>query len=450
MLIANGSLITGRAVDVRTVGDRIAEVGPHLTASPGEEVIDLAGGTVLPGLHDHHVHLRAMAAAAHSVRVGPDTVHGREGLRDALRTATPDPTGWIRGIGYHESVAGRLDRHVLDAIEPVHPVRVQHRTGAMWFVNTPGLVRLGLRDHETGRLYRSDRALAAHTGGAAPDLASISRQLLSHGVTGVTEATPDLTDDDVTYLQKSLVDDTLCQRLHILRAPAPVTHPRLTFGPTKRILDDDVDLSEFTDWLAAQRTAGQAVAVHCVTTFQLIVAITALQSVGAASGDRIEHASVVPDDLLDTLVDLGVTVVTQPNFVAERGDEYLADVPADERAGLWRLASLVRAGVPLAGSTDAPFGHHDPWAAMRAACERRTPSGAELGTAEKLTPRAALQLFLGGPASPTVPRRVEVGAVADLCLLDATPDQVLTELPSGSVTHTVIAGVSTPLDPAGS
>nr|WP_221246968.1 amidohydrolase family protein [Gordonia humi] len=438
-MIVGGSLIDGRRADVRIVGDRIVAVAPDISPVD-DEVIDLAGGTVLPGLHDHHVHLRAMAAAAQSVRVGPAHVRGREGLRAALRTAEPDAAGWIRGVGYYETVSGDLDRHVLDEVEPHRPVRVQHRTGAMWFVNTAGLRRLGIADHETGRLYREDRALATHTRGADPGPAEISRQLLSYGVTGVTEATPDLTDDDVAYLHRSLTDETLRQRVHLLRAPAPPRHPRLSFGPTKRIIDDDVELVEFTDWLVAQRAAGRAVAVHCVTTFQLVVTITALQTVGTVPGDRIEHAAVVPHELLTVVADLGVVVVTQPNFVAERGDEYLADVAASEHPGLWRLASLVAAGIPVAGSTDAPFGDHDPWAAMRAACTRQTPSGATLGLGERLSRRAALELFLGSPETPAVPRRVEVGATADLCLLDVSPDEVLNEFTADAVTRTVIGG----------
>lgn len=440
MLITNGSLITGEVVDVRIVGDRIGEVGPGLIPAGDEDLIDLTGGTVLPGLHDHHVHLRAMAAAAASVAVGPAAVRGRDGLHDALRSATPDAASWIRAVGYHESVAGDLDRHVLDSLESRRPIRIQHRTGAMWFVNTPGLQRLGIADHDTGRLYREDRALAAHTGDAEIDLAPISTRLLRYGVTGVTEATPDLSADDVAYLQRSLAEHRLHQRLHVLRAPVPLTHPRLSFGPTKRIIDDDVDLAEFIDWLTRLRSTGTAVAVHCVTTVQLVVTLTALQAAGTVPGDRIEHAAVVPDTLLGAIADLGVTVVTQPNFVAERGDEYLADVPADELPGLWRLKSFVDAGVPLAASTDAPFGHDDPWAAMRAACERTAPSGAELGCAERLTPRAALEMFLGHPAAPSVPRRVKVGALADLCLLDAAPDQVLDALSAGLVTHAIVGG----------
>ena len=64
-------------------------------------MVDAAGGALLPGLHDHHVHLMAMAAARDSVDVGT------AGLA-ALRTAPGDD--WVRAVGYHESIAGPLDR----------------------------------------------------------------------------------------------------------------------------------------------------------------------------------------------------------------------------------------------------------------------------------------------------------------------------------------------------
>ena len=139
-----------------------------------------------------------------------------------------------------------------------------------------------------------------------------------------------------------------------------------------------------------------------MTAAQLLVTIAALRETGTHSGDRIEHAAVVPSDCLADLADLGVTVVTQPNFVAERGDQYLDEVPAVEHDQLWRVASLLRAGVPVALSTDMPFGDGDPWAAMRAAVHRITPSGAVLGSNERISARTALTMFLGSAEHPPV------------------------------------------------
>ncbi len=63
MLLRNGHLVDpGQAIDgvtdIRIEGDHIAEVGPDLPVKPGEEMMDLAGLYVIPGLIDLHVHLR--------------------------------------------------------------------------------------------------------------------------------------------------------------------------------------------------------------------------------------------------------------------------------------------------------------------------------------------------------------------------------------------------------
>ena len=169
-------------------------------------------------------------------------------------------------------------------------------------------------------------------------------------------------------------------------------------APGKRILHDDrLDVDELIGWVGDHHDDDVPVALHCVTHAQLVVALAALRSAGGHPRDRIEHAAVVPDDMVADLVDVGVTVVTQPNFVAERGEHYLRDVPIDEHPQLWRVASLLRAGIPMAASTDAPFGGMDPWAAMRAAVHRTTAGGDVLGPDERISAEEALRLFLGHP-----------------------------------------------------
>jgi predicted amidohydrolase YtcJ len=175
------------------------------------------------------------------------------------------------------------------------------------------------------------------------------------------------------------------------------------------------------------------VAVHCVTAAQLVVAIAALRSAGTHPRDRIEHAAMVPEDAVADLVELGVTVVTQPNFLAERREQYAREIPADERPLLWRLGSLIAAGIPVAASTDAPFGQLDPWAAMRAAVNR--------DAAERVTPAAALGLFLGSADRPAERRAVKPGQPGDLCVLKVQPDVALGKLASDMVAATIIGGL---------
>ncbi|WAC91281.1 amidohydrolase family protein [Mycobacterium sp. Aquia_213] len=426
MLIQRATLLAGTVTDIR-VGARIEDMGEHLEPRRGETVLDAHGGTVLPGLHDHHVHLRSAASAMDSLMLGPPRIHTKDQLAQELSKSRPNVDGWIRAIGYHESVAGELDRAALDAMVPGVPVRVQHRSGALWILNSAALRLLGMAEHPDGRLRASDRwseALQRHHS----DFTELSRRLTAVGVTGVTDATPDLDAHDMVSL-------LVAHRHGEFR-------PQLSFlAPGKKILHDDrLDLESLTGWIADRHAAGQPVAVHCVTAAQLVVTIAGLRAAGSHPLDRIEHAAVVDDDNLTDLADLGVTVVTQPNFVAERGDQYLAEIPAAEHAALWRVASLRKAKVRVALSTDMPFGRGDPWAAMRAAVYRTTPSGVVLGGDECVSAPEALTMFLGYADRPGRPRSVDVGQPGDLCVLAAPPATVLAELDAGLVAATIIAG----------
>lgn len=320
-----------------------------------------------------------------------------------------------------------MDRAALDAVLPGIPVRVQHRSGALWILNSPALRLLGMTEHPDGRLRASDRWSEALRREHA-DLTELSRRLTAAGVTGVTDATPDLDADDMVSL-------LIAHRRGEFR-------PQLSFlAPGKIILHDDrLDLESLTLWISDHHADGQPVAVHCVTAAQLVVTIAALRAAGSHPLDRIEHAAVVDDDNLADLANLEVTVVTQPNFVAERGDQYLAEVPAAEHPALWRVASLRKAKVRVALSTDMPFGRGDPWAAMRAAVHRTTESGAVLGIDECVSATEALAMFLGCADQPGRTRAVDVGQPGDLCVLSEPPAAMLAELDAGLVAATVIGG----------
>jgi predicted amidohydrolase YtcJ len=426
MLIQRATTLDGVIVDLRVNGC-VDEIADTLAPRPGEDVLDAAGGTVLPGLHDHHVHLYSAAAAETSIRVGPPQVRDRGGFAAALASAQAGDDGWIRAVGYHDSVAGPLDRDALDAVVPSAPLRVQHRSGVLWILNSAGLVRVGLAGHPDGRLRSADSWSDALSR-SQTKLADLSGQLSRYGLTGITDATPDLDIADIVRLSELHRHGELHQHVHCL-------------APGKRILhDDDLDLEQLTGWIAERHRDGSPVAIHCVTAAQLLVTIAALREAGCHPRDRIEHAAVVPADCLADLADLAVTVVTQPNFVAERGDQYLEEVPAAEHDQLWRVASLLHAGVPVALSTDMPFGDGDPWAAMRAAVHRVTPSGAILGVDERISARTALTMFLGRPDQPNRPRTVEPGEPADLCLLSVPPETALAELDADMVTATIVGG----------
>jgi len=116
-------------------------------------------------------------------------------------------------------------------------------------------------------------------------------------------------------------------------------------------------------------------------------------------------------------------------------------VDRDDRPHLYRCASLIEAGIGVGGSTDAPFGPEDPWVAIRTATDRRTRGGDVLGAEEAVPARTALDGFLSHPDAPGgPPRQLDIGDVADLCLLDAPLDQALAEPSSRNVMATWVGG----------
>ena len=129
VVLANrgGRIRPGRKVDLRIVGGRITAIEPALESLPDEEVLEASTTVVIPGLHDHHLHLRSLVASRRSVSVGPGQVSGSDELASALNSCKPDNHGWRRAVGYHESVAGDLDRWSLQDLAPGLPVRVQQR-----------------------------------------------------------------------------------------------------------------------------------------------------------------------------------------------------------------------------------------------------------------------------------------------------------------------------------
>jgi predicted amidohydrolase YtcJ len=199
-------------------------------------------------------------------------------------------------------------------------------------------------------------------------------------------------------------------------------------GPVKLVIADH-RLPAPDGIIAAMRAArrqGRPVAVHCVTRVALVLALAAWHDVGSVAGDRIEHGAVIPLELFADIRRLGLTVVTQPAFVSERGDDYRRDVDAADQDDLWRCRSLLDGDIRVGGSTDAPYGAADPWSAVRAAISRTTPSGAVLGPGERLGARDAVNLFLADAGDPGGPRRaVEAGAPAELCLLRTSIDELL-------------------------
>ena len=412
-----GASVNGQRLDVRC-SEVIAEVGT-LAPLPGEAVVDLAGAALLPGLHDHHIHLRAMAARRNSLDCSGLT---REELLSALSGVSSD--GWLRGFGYHADASGELDRETLDAVLPDQPVRIQHSSGKMWVLNSNAVELLGLSgashpgvetkgDVPTGRIFRMDDWLDERLPRQNLDLTPVLFDLLKCGITSAT---------DTSFNNDAHAEATLSQ-LSVSGQQFPVRvmgdESLQLGGQLKILLDEDAlpSMERLGERVATAHERDRGVAFHCVSRVELLVCLDILGRTGVHPEDRIEHGAIIAEDILPALLALDVPVVTQPGFLRVRGERFRRELD-DDVADLYRYQSLLDAGIRVICSSDAPYGPYDPWYCIQAAVDRVDDAGVLMSPSERVPTDAALSGYLLTDDLRAT-RSIEVGMPANLVARDS-------------------------------
>jgi hypothetical protein len=159
---------------------------------------------------------------------------------------------------------------------------------------------------------------------------------------------------------------------------------------------------------------------------------------------RIEHGGAMYPPMIARAAELGIVVASQPGFFSTLGDGFAEAFP-DRSGQLYPFASWRRAGITVAGSSDAPVITADPLMGIRDAILRRTGEGHVLGPAERLSAREALAIYTQGAAF-AMHRENEIGSLepgklADFIVLDGNPLETDAERIGGiRVLATVIGG----------
>ena len=124
-------------------------------SSQRTKVIDLEGGTILPGLIDVHTHALDWAKHAQQgdIEISYLDVKSIAEITERVkqRAAATKPGDWIRGEGWdHDKLAEHryVSRGDLDRVSPENPVYLGHRTGHLAAVNSVAL-RLAKITRET-------------------------------------------------------------------------------------------------------------------------------------------------------------------------------------------------------------------------------------------------------------------------------------------------------------
>lgn len=137
---------------------------------------------------------------------------------------------------------------------------------------------------------------------------------------------------------------------------------------------------------------------------------------------RVEHCCYVTPPIRERLKRLGAVDSSATGFMYDLGDAYVANRGEAAMRHMWPHRSLIEAGIPAPGHSDAAVCRLDPWAAMWAMVNRKSGQGADLDAREAVTAREALDAYtrLGAWSGfeEGVKGTLEIGKVADFVVLD--------------------------------
>jgi hypothetical protein len=478
LILARGNIRTlGRSglqtfTHIAITSGKVAAVGGGEVIrlkGPKTRVVDLRGGAVLPGFNDAHAHVVYYGLTRFGADLGGarsvDEIVRR--LREHGRSLKKGE--WQLGLGYRVDELAELrppHRSELDQATGDRPCYIDERGGHARVANTAALEAAGLmgpgpdpaggrigRDRNglpNGLLLEAAMRLVADVQPPPPierrqeGILMAQRLLLSRGVTSVGAAVNRGFADDLRAYQRLAEDGRLKMRVNeflsweLLEATSGLGllrgfgGPMLRAGPIKVFVDGGAERVAMRSGGGVWRTtpeelralverasrAGLQVAAHAIGDGAIEAMCDAVEAAGAKGlRHRVEHCTICPADLQARLATLGMVAVMQP-MAARFGRVASALLfPARDRKDLAAHGPLLKAGVPIAFSSDLPVSADpDPWPGIRAAVDDQVNGIGML---------AALRAYTVGGAFASFEERskgtLEPGMLADLQIYDRDP-----------------------------
>ncbi|AOH54945.1 amidohydrolase [Peribacillus muralis] len=159
---------------------------------------------------------------------------------------------------------------------------------------------------------------------------------------------------------------------------------------------------------------------------------------------RIEHAGISTPDLQQRMKQLGIIPIPNPPFPFEFGDIYIEHY--GERVNhMYAARDYIDKGILAAAGSDAPVTDHNPLLGIHVAVNRRSRSGANIGTAQSIGVKEAIRLYTWNGAfasfDEAIKGSIEVGKLADLVILNDSILKVkLNEIKDLKVETTILNG----------
>ncbi|RFU67542.1 amidohydrolase [Peribacillus saganii] len=136
---------------------------------------------------------------------------------------------------------------------------------------------------------------------------------------------------------------------------------------------------------------------------------------------RIEHAGVTMPDLLERMKQLGVVPIPNPAFFYEFGDGYIKNYGERVRH-MFPVRDFIDAGIISAGGSDSPVTTFNPLMGIHEAVNRKSESGQEVGSNQKVNVLEAIKLYTWNGAYASFEEQIkgslEPGKLADIVVLN--------------------------------
>lgn len=468
--VRNG--IDGQLVDVRVVDGAVAAITPAGTATTGE-AIDGAGGTLLPGLVDAHVHAVQWASARRRIPLADATSAAEVVDRVVAGAGRADEI--VMGTGFRDGLWPETPhKDMLERALPGRPVALFSQDLHTCWLSPAALALVG-REHPTGVLVEGE-CFEATIALPAASPAQLDRWVLEAGAAAAARGVTGIVDfefaDTVAdwsrrasdgplplrvacAIARPLLDDAIA-RGHRTGDTVPGAGGMLTVGPFKLFVDGSLNTrtaycyepypgtesevgrlelppGELVPLMARAAAHGLHPAVHAIGDKATTIALDAFAEVGCRG--RIEHAQLVAPADVGRFAELGVVASVQPAHQPD--DRDVADRYWDGRTRrAFPYAQLLASGAELVIGSDAPVSPLDPWDGIASSVTRTDDDRPAWHPEQAIPLAAALRAACGGRDA------VEVGDPADLTVIAGTPTpenlratEVLATLAAGRVTH---------------
>jgi predicted amidohydrolase YtcJ len=458
-------------------------------------IIDCYGKTIIPGFIDAHFHLSSFAESLVTMDLKPrNNLCSIADIQTKIRELSKkQPSGtWIRCGGYNEFCL-REKRHPtrwdLDLASSVHPIKLTHRTGHAHVLNSLALKLTGISKETPdpeGCLIERDIGTGGPTGllygmgelisKSVPPLDShqldqgivmANRELLSLGITSVQDASSRNDTECWDRFQRWKDQGYLKPRVSMMLGvqafekyrkksfPNKIKENQLRIAGVKIMVDETTgrlnpSQDELNELVFDIHTSGFQAVIHAIDEPAIEAACTAIdcalqRSPRSDHRHRIEHCSVGPPSLARRLASLGAIVVTQPPFIYYSGDRYLETIPRSQLKSLYPLATLLKHGVHLAGSSDCPIAPPNPLTGIYAAISRMSETGRFVVAKERINPLEALRMYTEYAARASFEENIKgsitPGKLADLVVLSGDPTTVpIEEIKDIQVEMTILNG----------